>query len=82
MLSAHFESFAAKHSMQIKHYHCNNGHFTDNKFCMACEAQQQSSPSAGSMPTSRMVSLSKPSETSQKRQRSNSFMLASTGHRL
>jgi hypothetical protein len=36
-----FECFAAKHGMQIKHYHCNNGCFTDNKFRAACEAQQQ-----------------------------------------
>ena len=36
-----FECFAAKHSVQIKHYHCNNGRFADNKFCAAYEAQQQ-----------------------------------------
>jgi hypothetical protein len=36
-----FECFAAKHGVQIKHYHCNNCRLADNKFCMACEAQQQ-----------------------------------------
>jgi hypothetical protein len=36
-----FERYAAKHGMQIKHYHCNNGCFADNEFCAACEAQQQ-----------------------------------------
>jgi hypothetical protein len=30
-----FECFTTKHGMQIKHYHCNNGRFADNKFCTA-----------------------------------------------
>ncbi len=36
-----FECFTAKHGVQIKHYHCDNGRFADNEFCTACEAQQQ-----------------------------------------
>jgi hypothetical protein len=36
-----FERFTAKHGVQIKHYHCNNSRFADNKFCAACEAHQQ-----------------------------------------
>ena len=27
-----FETFAAKHSVKILHYHCNNGRFSDNLF--------------------------------------------------
>ncbi len=37
-----FETFAAKHSVRIQHYHCNNGHFHDKAFKQAChDARQQ-----------------------------------------
>ena len=40
-----FETFAAKHSMRIQHYHCNNGPFFDNLCSMAiCPAQRRSPP--------------------------------------
>jgi len=37
-----FETFAAKHSVRIQHYHCDNGRFYDNAFKQAChDARQQ-----------------------------------------
>jgi hypothetical protein len=36
-----FERFAAKHGVQIKHYHCDNGQFADSLFCKACDAHNQ-----------------------------------------
>jgi hypothetical protein len=32
-----FEHFAAKHSVKIPHYHCNNGRFADTTFIHSCE---------------------------------------------
>jgi hypothetical protein len=77
-----FEHYAVKHDVKIKHYHCNNGSFADNQFHAANEVQQQSLPSAGSMPTSRMASPSTPSMTSWRGKGSSSSMLTSTGRRL
>jgi hypothetical protein len=36
-----FESFAAKHSVKIQHYHCDNRLFSDNAFKQACHKQCQ-----------------------------------------
>ncbi len=36
-----FKRFATKHSVQIKHYHCNNGCFANTLFCAACDSQNQ-----------------------------------------
>jgi hypothetical protein len=36
-----FKRFAAKHSVQTQHYHCNNGRFADSMFREACKAQHQ-----------------------------------------
>ena len=36
-----FERFAAKHGVQIKHYHCDNGQFADNAFVAACQESCQ-----------------------------------------
>jgi hypothetical protein len=37
-----FETFAAQHGVRIQHYHCNNGHFSNNAFKQAChDAPQQ-----------------------------------------
>ncbi len=36
-----FETFAAEHGIKIQHYHCNNGHFSDNAFKQACHEQRQ-----------------------------------------
>jgi hypothetical protein len=34
-----FESFAAKNSIKIQYYHCDNGRFSDNAFKQACHEQ-------------------------------------------
>ena len=36
-----FETFAAQHGVRIQHYHCNNGHFSDNTFKQACHDTSQ-----------------------------------------
>jgi hypothetical protein len=36
-----FERFAARHGVQFKHYHCDNGRFADTLFCAACGSQNQ-----------------------------------------
>ncbi len=36
-----FKKYAAEHGVSIKHYHCNNGHFTDNLFKQSCESNCQ-----------------------------------------
>ncbi len=36
-----FKTFAAEHGIKIQHYHCNNGHFSDNAFKQACHEQRQ-----------------------------------------
>ncbi len=37
-----FKNFTAQHGIRIQHYHCNNGHFSDNAFKQAChDACQQ-----------------------------------------
>jgi hypothetical protein len=36
-----FEKYAAKHGISIKHYHCNNGQFTNNAFKQSCESNRQ-----------------------------------------
>jgi hypothetical protein len=36
-----FETFATEHGIKIQHYHCNNGHFSDNAFKQACHKQRQ-----------------------------------------
>ena len=35
-----FEKYAAEHGVSIKHYHCNNGRFTDNLFKQSCESNR------------------------------------------
>ena len=36
-----FEQFAAEHGVKIKHYHCDNGRFSDNAFKQSCEQSGQ-----------------------------------------
>ncbi len=36
-----FEKFAAKHSVRILHYHCDNGQFSDNAWKQSCKASRQ-----------------------------------------
>ncbi len=36
-----FERFAAKHSVKIAHYHCDNGRFADTAFVRSCEELRQ-----------------------------------------
>ncbi len=36
-----FEQFAAEHGVQVQHYHCDNGQFTDSMFREACKSQRQ-----------------------------------------
>jgi hypothetical protein len=36
-----FKQFAAKHSIRIQHYHCDNGQFANNDFKMAWEQSNQ-----------------------------------------
>ncbi len=35
------ETFAAEHGIKFQHYHCDNGHFSDNAFKQACHEQRQ-----------------------------------------
>jgi hypothetical protein len=36
-----FEQFAAEHGVTIRHYHCDNGCFTNNAFKQACQESNQ-----------------------------------------
>jgi hypothetical protein len=36
-----FKAFAAKHCVRIQHYHCDNGHFSNNAFHQACHNSHQ-----------------------------------------
>ena len=36
-----FERFATEHVIKIKHYHCDNGRFTDTAFIWTCEESRQ-----------------------------------------
>ena len=36
-----FERFAHSHHVQVRHYHCDNGIFADEKFKAACQAAKQ-----------------------------------------
>ena len=36
-----FEKFAARHSVRIQQYHCDNGRFADSAFISHCEANKQ-----------------------------------------
>jgi hypothetical protein len=36
-----FKKYAAEHGVSIKHYHCDNGRFTDNLFKQSCESNHQ-----------------------------------------
>ena len=36
-----FERFANEHGVTIRHYHCDNGRFSEKLFMSACEANGQ-----------------------------------------
>jgi hypothetical protein len=36
-----FEKYAAEHGVSIKHYHCDDGQFSDNAFKQSCESNRQ-----------------------------------------
>ncbi len=36
-----FKKYATKHGVSIKHYHCNNGQFTNNAFKQSCKSNCQ-----------------------------------------
>jgi hypothetical protein len=58
-----FKAYASTHGVKIRHYHADNGRFTEKLFLNHCKLAGQKVCLLESVPTSRMVLLKEESRT-------------------